>query len=290
MAGRSSTLRPLNSLWVGHELGPLEQLCLLSGLAAGHRFRLYSYEPEKLRGVPSGVELRDAAEVMPRERMVPYAGSSSYALGSNFWRYEMLAKGLGYWVDLDVLFLRPLASDSEYVLGRELEGTINNAVLYAPPESPLVRDLVTMVHCEGCPEWFGPRKRLQYYLLKMRRPGVGVQDLPWGTFGPGLFTYLTKKHRLEDFISAPDVFYPVSWRNARALYGPAEALEKMLTERTVAIHLYNSQLRELAKSPPPAGSYLANAFQRFGLPQILQSRDTLHSVSRSRKGGRLQRA
>ena len=104
-------MRVLNSLWVGDQLGILEQLCIRSALAAGHPFHLYSYEPSKLRGVPDGVEVRDAAEVMPRERMIAYAECNSYALGANFWRYELLGLGLGYWVDLDVLMLRPFDSN-----------------------------------------------------------------------------------------------------------------------------------------------------------------------------------
>src|SRR5579872_6915884 len=97
--------RALNGLWVGDRLGYLEQLCLVSGLACGHAVRLFSYEPKNLRGVPTGIEVCDAAEVMPRERMITYTECGSYALGSNFWRYEMLGQGLGYWLDLDVLVL-----------------------------------------------------------------------------------------------------------------------------------------------------------------------------------------
>ena len=53
-------LERLNSLWVGDRLGYIEQLCLVSALAVGHRFTLYSYTPDVLRGVPNGIDLRDA--------------------------------------------------------------------------------------------------------------------------------------------------------------------------------------------------------------------------------------
>ncbi|QNP42260.1 hypothetical protein H9L15_07720 [Sphingomonas daechungensis] len=86
-------MQVLNTLWVGDQLGKLEQLCVLSGLAAGHPYHVYSYEPDKLRGVPDGAEVRDAAEVMPRHRLLAYAECNSYALGANFWRYEMLRQG-----------------------------------------------------------------------------------------------------------------------------------------------------------------------------------------------------
>jgi len=259
------SLRALNSLWVGDRLDYLEQLCVLSGLAAGHAFNIYSYEPEKLRGVPSGAIVRDAAEVMPRERLLTYAECGSYALGANFWRYELLALGLGYWVDLDLLLMKPLESDQDYVFGREQEGTINTAVLLAPKESGLVRDLNALPEKVGCPPWYGPRRSALYYMRRLRHGPLRLQDHPWGTFGPGMFGYLVKKHRLIDYAAEPDVFYPVSWREAASLYGPAEKVEEQLTERTRGIHLYNSQLRELAKSRPPEGSFMAKQFERFGL-------------------------
>jgi hypothetical protein len=258
-------VRALNSLWVGDELGYLEQLCVLSGLAAGHAFNIYSYDPDKLRGVPSGATVKDAAEVMPRERLVTYAECGSYALGANFWRYELLAQGLGYWVDLDLLLMKPLESGRDYVFGKEYEGTINTAVLLAPKDSGLVRDLNELPEKVGRPPWYGPRRSALYYMRRLRHGPLRVEDHPWGTFGPGMFGYLVKKHHLMEHASDPEVFYPISWHDAASLYGPAEKVEERLTDRTRGIHLYNSQLRELAKSRPPEGSFMAKQFERFGL-------------------------
>ncbi|WP_395622891.1 hypothetical protein [Sphingomonas daechungensis] len=258
-------MQVLNTLWVGDQLGKLEQLCVLSGLAAGHPYHVYSYEPDKLRGVPDGAEVRDAAEVMPRHRLLAYAECNSYALGANFWRYEMLRQGRGYWVDLDVLVLRPFDLDQPYVFGTEEQGTVNNAVMLAPPDSPLVEDLVSLPERIGCPPWYGPRRSAQYFLRRLKEGRLRLQDYPWGTFGPGMLGYLVGKHRLSEFAAAPEVFYPLSWRDVTKLYGPAEEVDALLTPETRGIHLYNSQLRELAKSRPPAGSYMARQFDRFGL-------------------------
>lgn len=258
-------LRVLNSVWVGDRLGPLERLCVLSGLAAGHPFHIYSYEPDKLEGVPPGAEVRDAAEVMGRERMTAYAECGSFVLGSNFWRYEMLRQGRGYWVDLDMLLLKPFDFDQDYVFGREQEGSINTAVMLAPPDCPLIEDLVQFPQRVRRPPWFGAVRSARYYLTRLRNGPLGVEDLPWGTFGPQMLSYFVSRHGLEKFSSPPAVFYPVSWRNARCLYGPADEVEALLSEDTHAIHLYNSQLRDLAKAPPPPGSFMAKQFQKFGI-------------------------
>src|SRR5690242_2392198 len=99
-------LERLNSLWVGERLGYIEQLCIASAMVAGHPFTLYSYTPDIIENVPDGVEIRDAREIMPEERLVRYADSGAIQLGANFFRYELLLKGAGYWVDMDFCFLR----------------------------------------------------------------------------------------------------------------------------------------------------------------------------------------
>src|SRR5664280_1517399 len=125
-------LKRLNTLWVGDRLGYLEQLCLVSATAVGHPVTLYSYTPDNLKGVPDGIEIRDAREVMPEEKLVRYSDSGAVALGANFFRYALLAKDVGYWVDLDLYFLKALDFKGEYVFGWEYENWINNAVLYVP--------------------------------------------------------------------------------------------------------------------------------------------------------------
>lgn len=259
------SLTNLNTLWVGNRLSYIEQLCIKSGVDHGHHVVLWSYEPAQLSGLPDGVELRDASEVMPRNRLLTYAGSNSYALGANFWRYEMLAKGLGYWVDADILVLKPFDFTEDYVFGLEYEGSVNNAVLLAPPASQMVRDLNTLPATNRKPAWFGPKRSLLYYIDRLRRGTITVDELAWGTYGPGMVSYLIKKHGLQTYRQPPEVFYPVRYADARKLYEPAGIVEAMLTPQTYAIHLYHSRLGELKKAPPQPGSYLANACEKHGI-------------------------
>ena len=97
----------LNSLWIGEQLGYIEKLTLASALSVGHPITVYSYTPEKLRGVPNGVEVRDANQVAPYQALAHYFEGGSAALGTDFFRYAMQAKGLGYWVDLDLYLSGP---------------------------------------------------------------------------------------------------------------------------------------------------------------------------------------
>ena len=257
------SLPHLNSLWVGPRLDYLERLCIASARAAGHEFTLWSYDPTELQGVPPGTDLRDAAEVMPRERLLRYRDSGSVALGANLWRIELLAKGFGSWVDMDFIFLRPLDFDTPYMFGWEYENHINNAVLGAPADSPMVADLQAIPQPNRCPPFYGPKRKLLFYLRRLREGRIELEDYPWGTFSAGLVTYVVKKNRLADHAQPPEVLYPVRWKDARTVYEPAEVVEAMLTDRTRAVHLWHSRLQGLKDAPPAPGSFVAKMCERF---------------------------
>ena len=96
-----------NMLWIGPALGPLERACMNSVLRQGHRLVLWCYDEP--RHVPDGVELRDAAEIVPRHGSSDHH-SGSVSLFSNLFRYELQRQGLGTWLDSDVYLLKPLES------------------------------------------------------------------------------------------------------------------------------------------------------------------------------------
>lgn len=256
----------LNSLWVGAELSYVERLSIQSALSNGHRFKLHSYSPDELRGVPQGVELCDASNVMPREQLISYAGiENGVALGANLWRYHMLAQGLGAWCDLDLVLLKPLEPLGGYILGWEYEGWINNAVLYAPKSSGFVEDLFRLTTPNIRPPWFGPKRTLQFYAARLRKGRLGLEDMPWGTYAAGLVTHIVKSRKLQPFVSSPDVFYPVRWSEARRVYDDAAVVNGMTTANTRAVHLWHSRLGELKASPPPRGSWMAQQCERFAV-------------------------
>lgn len=255
----------LNSLWVGDRLGYLEQLCFVSALGQGHEVTVYSYTPESLQGVPDGVEIRDAREVMPEQRLVRYSDTGSFALGANFFRYCLLEKGLGYWIDADVYLIKPLNFSEKFVLGWEDQSKINNAILLLPSDSEIVHDLCNLPRNNVRPPWFGPKRSLQYFIARMRKGVVRVQDLPWGTYGPEMLTYLAKKHKIAERAQKPGVFYPVGWPDARRLYGPAEQIQAMIGPDTCAVHMYNGALFGLRDKKPPQGSYIELACRKYGI-------------------------
>jgi hypothetical protein len=255
----------LHSLWVGEQLGYVERLTMVSARSVGHPFTLYSYVPEKLRGVPNGVEVRDAKEVVPYKALARYFDGGWATLGTDFFRYAMQAKGLGYWVDLDLHFIRPIDFHDQYVFGWEHETSINGTVLRLPRDSDMVRELNGISHINWRPPFYGPRKTAVFYWRRIIEGNIRPENYRWGTFGPMILTYLAKKYRVSNQAKHRSVFYPVRHRDAKLLLGPPEPVESQLTNETRAIHLWNSVLSRLAKGSPPPGSYIEAACRRHGL-------------------------
>lgn len=262
-------LEMLNSLWFGDRLGYLEQLSIKTALAVGHPYTLYSYEPDRLSGVPNGVEVRDAREVMSDPRRVRYFEGKFKALGSDFFRYEIFARSLGYWVDLDVLFLRPLRFDGDYVFGWERRNSINGAVLKLPTGSSMLEQLRSIPERDWCPPFFGPKRRLNYYLQRLRGH-VELEDLPWGAAGPAMITYLAQTLGLANKAQPVPVFYPVGYSQAEILFGPADDVRRLIKPETCAVHMWHSRLHKLADEPPSLGSYIGELCRQYDVETNVQ--------------------
>lgn len=170
------------TLWIGDRLGAVERACLRSALAHGHRVALYAYrQPE---GVPAGVELRDAAEVLPAARVFRHR-RGSIAPFSDWFRYELQRRGLGTWIDTDVYLLAPLDGRRPSLFGEQEPGLINNAILRLPPDSPMLPLLLGPFEKGTVPGWLKPR---EYWRARWRRLITGRADfsaMPWGATGPG---------------------------------------------------------------------------------------------------------
>ncbi len=260
-------LSRLNSLWVGNKIGWIENLCLRSAIAAGHPFTVYSYTPDKLIGLPPGIDLADAREVMPENMLLRYANSGAIQLGSNLFRYHLLKKSLGYWVDMDFYILKPLKFTEAYVFGFERRDSINNALLKIPANSKMLETILLQIRPNKRPPWYGPKRTLIYYAQRIKNGPIGVEDLPWGTFGPQLVTYAARKSGVYHAAQPQSVFYPVPYDQV-GLFLEATDIARQKTEHknTVAIHLYRSALLgQLKGRVPPDGSYLARACKKFGV-------------------------
>lgn len=255
----TSVLFALNCLWVGETLRPLEQVSLLSMVRQGHRVRLFTYG--KVKNVPDGIEVEDANAVLPWEQMLFHRATNSPALGANVFRYHMMRAGLGLWLDLDVLLLKPIVRTSEPLFGFQDSRLINNAVLFLPPDSPVLDDLIDFTGRRyPVPPFYSPRKKIRLTLRKCVGRPVHVSDLKWGVFGPHALTHFVRKHALADKAAQREVYYPVHPADAHSLFLADGGVEDMLGDETVAIHMWNELLRQPSPRRPdnPPGSLLVD--------------------------------
>lgn len=246
--------RQLLTLWVGAELSFLERACLRSALAHGHEVALYCYAPP--RGVPTGVEVRDAAAILPEAEIIRYPNGSP-ALFANRFRYELLHRALGTWIDCDVYFIAPLRDSEDYLMGDQGGGTINTALLRLPAASPVLADLRALFCERVVPPWLPWRSRLAARARRLRTGRSGVARMPWGSTGPEALTWLARRHGLTDRVLPATRFYPVHWTAAEWVCTPDLALDDMIAPDTIAVHLWHGRLGSHAISSAPQGSFAA---------------------------------
>src|SRR5262245_50684591 len=112
----SRNLLPLNSFWHGPELPPLSRACLHSFVETGHAVTLHVYDEP--RGVPPGVALADASRILSRDQIFIQRTHRTIAPFTDRFRYELLARDAGAWIDCDLLCLKPLTA-SPHIFGWE---------------------------------------------------------------------------------------------------------------------------------------------------------------------------
>ncbi|HEV2865715.1 MAG TPA: hypothetical protein VGX37_04315, partial [Allosphingosinicella sp.] len=231
-----------------------ERACMRSVLRHGHPLSLFCYEAPG--DVPQGVELRDAAEILPATLVVRHR-SGSVALFANRFRYELQRRGEGLWVDADTYLVRPLDLDRPYLFGWEDERSIANGVLLTPPDSPLLGPLLAVFEEREVPPWLEPRARLAARWRLWRTGRTGIEQMPWGSAGPRALTHVARKLGLDRWALPPSVLYPVHWRDAQWIRDPARTLDEVVRADTIAVHLWNHCIGAFKTLPAADGSFLA---------------------------------
>lgn len=208
----------IQSLWVGKRLTAMEILSIRSFLYHGHDYRLYVYEP--VVNLPDGAIACDASEILPASSIFQYTDFKSYAGFSNFFRYKLLLERGGWWVDTDIVCLRPFDFTKPYVFASEItkSGAVPaSAVIKCPPDS------AAMAYA--------------WRVCASKEPAL----LKWGETGPKLVAEVIGRFSLEAFLHPPAVFCPVSCHDWETLVVPGMRLG--LGEASYSIHLWNEMWR-----------------------------------------------
>jgi Glycosyltransferase sugar-binding region containing DXD motif/Alpha 1,4-glycosyltransferase conserved region len=209
----------MQSLWIGNSLSVMEQLSIASFLANGHEYHLYSYED--IENVPDGTVLKAADQILPESMIFKYRSYPSYAGFSNFFRYKLLLTKGGWWVDTDLVCLRPFVFPEVYVFaserceGRDIPTT---AVIKAPQGSEIMA--FNWERCRSC---------------------LDPSEAVWGEHGPKLLGGTISQFSMEPFVKDRDVFCPIAFDQWEKFIQPDETT--IFGDETYSVHLWNEMWR-----------------------------------------------
>jgi hypothetical protein len=248
-----SPLLSLASFWAGQGMSALDKACLRSFVSGGHLVTLYSYE--NVGGLPEGITLRDAREIVSYESRGAflYQGKPDLAHFSDYFRYQMMVRSPHVWIDTDMLMLRPLDfGPVANLFAKETEKSICNAILRIPSSDPALKEVI------------GRTERLMH------------TDLVWGATGPRLLNQVFGATAVLKQAHPPSSFFPIHYDAFWKPFLPECAQECADACRDAyTLHLWNNivvQMGVWKELAPPEGSFLWTCLRDRGLLHLF--RDT----------------
>jgi glycosyltransferase involved in cell wall biosynthesis len=219
----------VSSLWIGESLGMLEKLAIASFLRQGHEFHLYCYGD--VSGVPPEAAIKDANEILPASSIFRFEHGEekgSPAGFSDLFRYKLLLEKGGWWVDADVVCLKPFHFPAEVVIGSEHAPgggkRANTAVMKMPAGHSIARQCYERLRSRNLPE------------------------LQWRDIGPGLLNPVVEEQGFAHLLEDTAVFYPIPWWKWDLLLSEDPATCRFyITGATRAIHLWHEMWRRAGR-------------------------------------------
>ena len=286
------------SWWCGWRMSWIEQTCLRSFIAKGHKAILYTNG--EVDNVPEGVEQRPDTEIWNPGKLITYQGKDkisrqgSYALHSDLFRYHLMDKTDYIWVDTDMYCYRRFPK-RRWLLGEYRRKTATGSILRMPKDSKTLQLLIkTFASGDESPilHWYHDAqnkkkpKAVQYWQKLCKLFGwqsTHISYMNWGTVGPiGLDKFLEmtgeKHHVLPDHI----LYGLRGSRRQRYefIFGPEEKLIKHIPHDSLSFHLSTSTLHNEEAhyiSDPPKDSWLVKRAYELGIdpaqaPQVISKK------------------
>ena len=232
----------IQTLWTHGPLSVMERLSLSSFLKTGHEVHLYSYE--EIAGIPNGVILKDAREIIP-EKLYDYRTFINNGTFADFFRYRLLLDKGGWWVDTDLVALKRFEFCDPYVFG------CMGPYPYLEPAPPVKRGLRRPPRAvvEQQKLWW-PNAWVSNNCMKSPA-GSDVMKHAWNMclqydpakvkwseeVGPKLIDAAVRRYGLHEYVRNTKYFNPIAPEHVRRMVDPEEKWE--FSADTYAIHLWN---------------------------------------------------
>jgi hypothetical protein len=233
----------IQTLWIGPTLSQVERLCLRSFLKNGHDVHLYVYDD--VQGIPDGVRVMDGNDILHSDQIFTAKGGK--AIFSDWFRQELLFKRGGYWVDTDVICLKPFSFEEPIIFGLHSSISAAIGVLRFPVGHPLSRSLADLCQAPNTPlPYDAPKMRakklVRKYLLGNRRDRVR-----WGeSAGPKGFTAALKHLEMFELAKPFTYFYPVTQDCWLSLFDDTFQNNDEFFSGSYCIHLWNEMISRCA--------------------------------------------
>jgi hypothetical protein len=250
----------LKTFWHGETIGPYQLMCLNSFAASGHRVEVFSYNRDL--NVPDWIRVEDATKVLPRELVLrPLGEDGVFAIHANLFRYALLQKLGGWWIDPDVVLLKPdLPTGNVFFAGLDVFGRVPTGVL----KFPVGHGLLTEALAEA--------------------ESLSDSLEGWEQSGSALLTALVERHKLSGKIQNQMPLGPVSWFDVPDLFDPGST-EKLnrLCKDFHFLHLHDDVWRRAGiphDLAPPDGSFLDAQIQKYGVGADFPARISFRELNR----------
>lgn len=209
----------IQSLWIGEDLSNLEKLCVQSFLDHGHQFHLHTYGD--IGGVPAGAVIKDANEILPASDvfMSTRNVSSRVSAFSDWFRWALLAKRGGWWVDMDLACIKPFDFADEIILSRQANDVISGILRFpAGHEFPV-------------------------FMEKRARQTPNKANADWGAMAGPLGTdACVDQFNLRQLSKSELYFVPITWDRWEMAFDDTFADDVGWWKVTHAVHFANNQI------------------------------------------------
>lgn len=255
----------IQSLWIGAPFSNLEKLCAQSFLDHGHEFHLYTYAD--IDGVPEGVVIKDGNEIMPYSELTAGALQFPESLADCF-RYALLYKRGGWWVDMDTVCIRPFDFPDDVIFSSPTSGEriFQNCSLRFPVGHPLMKAM-----------WELTQQNLRSKRIKRAEAG-----------GPIVLTEQIHKFGLQH-LAQPGSRFSLPHANGADYFNDSYRDGLHFPANMHALHVYNSVLVKMGIDKNARfddESLFEQLKTRHGIPQVADARrvtsDEVNSLQKAR--------
>jgi len=214
----------VRSLWIDDSINLMQRICINSFIEQGHTFYIYTYG--EISNLPDRVIVCDAEPIIPRS-LVFKDVKNSYATFSDWFRMNLLYLYGGWWVDMDVVCIKPFTHRESFVFASEVMSALGdtricNAIMKMEKHSLYGDEMLTYI--------------AHTLEVKDRR------KILWTELGATLIERcVNHNNNLEKYIHSTKAFCPVHYFNFHQLFLTEDF---KFSQETFAVHLWNKMWQQ----------------------------------------------